>query len=322
MVVYCLKFVLRGESPRDYVDMLRSLRFPPSIKISDIPHRLASHANRTVPGFFRPHDGRLFRPSPENIRAAEEGKLILHLPWLQDVNPSTTLSPDVNGSREDVHPSTGVKDRYSLSDRFHERNSSSKPDLLRRVTLVPEINAIINTEVEEQLHNSINRSNCSLNMMSPVNHLFTMRLKLHYSNRAINEAYRARLHKTMHAHSGPNVVILLDGLGRLTVHKGKRALGMPPTKSTGKFLTTTSSTSASDTSTAASNPSTNIPNTSTVTATASTPPQGAGTSTCGMPAAPTSSPLHLLSVKATVVPGASKAAVSRFTKIEWCHIIS
>ena len=49
MVVYCLKFVLRGESPRDYADLLRSLRFPPSISISDIPDRLASHVNSTVP---------------------------------------------------------------------------------------------------------------------------------------------------------------------------------------------------------------------------------------------------------------------------------
>lgn len=48
MVVYCIKFVLRGESPRDYVDMLRSLAFPPSINISDMPHRIATHANNTM----------------------------------------------------------------------------------------------------------------------------------------------------------------------------------------------------------------------------------------------------------------------------------
>ena len=41
MVVYCIKFVLRGESPREktepYVDILRSLAFPPSINIFDMP---------------------------------------------------------------------------------------------------------------------------------------------------------------------------------------------------------------------------------------------------------------------------------------------
>ena len=30
---------------RDYADLLRSLRFPPSISICDIPERLASHVN-------------------------------------------------------------------------------------------------------------------------------------------------------------------------------------------------------------------------------------------------------------------------------------
>ena len=69
MVVYCIKFVLRGESPRDYVDMLRSLAFPPSINISDMPHHIATHANHTVPHFFRPNDGRLFPPTEENIDA-------------------------------------------------------------------------------------------------------------------------------------------------------------------------------------------------------------------------------------------------------------
>ena len=53
MVVYCIKFVLRGKSPRDYVDMLRSLALPPSINISDMPHRKATHANNTVPHFSR-----------------------------------------------------------------------------------------------------------------------------------------------------------------------------------------------------------------------------------------------------------------------------
>ena len=53
MVVYCIKFVLRGESPRDDFDMLRSLAFPPSINISDMPHRIATPANITVPHFFQ-----------------------------------------------------------------------------------------------------------------------------------------------------------------------------------------------------------------------------------------------------------------------------
>ena len=83
MVVYCIKFVLRGENPRDYVDMLRSLAFPLSINTSDMPHRIATHANRTVPHFFRPNDGRIFPPTEENIDAAKEGRLVCHLPCVR-----------------------------------------------------------------------------------------------------------------------------------------------------------------------------------------------------------------------------------------------
>ena len=51
-IVYCLKFVIRAESPRDYGDMLLSLNYPPNIVISDIPQMLARHMNIGVPFFF------------------------------------------------------------------------------------------------------------------------------------------------------------------------------------------------------------------------------------------------------------------------------
>ena len=105
-------------------------------------------------------------------------------------------------SQEEVHPVTGVTDRYSLCDRFHEKNSSSAPDILRRVTLVPELNAVINTEVEEQLHSSINRSNYTFNMMLPGNHLFMMRLKIHLSNTHIDQVYRCKLEKAICSYIG------------------------------------------------------------------------------------------------------------------------
>ena len=67
MVVYYIKLVLRGESPKEkrepYVDMLWSLAFPPSIK----------PGMRTTPRsvFFRPNNGRLFPPTEENITAVK-----------------------------------------------------------------------------------------------------------------------------------------------------------------------------------------------------------------------------------------------------------
>lgn len=82
---------------------------------------------------------------------------------------------------------------YSLFDRFHERNSMSPSNLLRQVTLVPKLNVAVNTEVEEQLHNSINCSNYSWNMMLPGNHLFMMHVKLHANNFKINKVYRKKI---------------------------------------------------------------------------------------------------------------------------------
>ena len=148
------------------MDLLRSLSFPPSISISDIPQRLAAHANNTVQDFFRPHVGKLFEPSEANINAAKEGRL-RHLHWIKGIHLPKALRYETELNGDEIHPLTGVSDRYSLSDRFHERNLSCPADFLRCVSLVPEINAVINTEVEEQLHNVINRANYSFNMMLP-----------------------------------------------------------------------------------------------------------------------------------------------------------
>ena len=216
MVVYCIKFVLRGESPRDYVDMLRSLKYPPSISISDIPQRLAAHANSTISRFFRPNEGRLFPPTEDNIASAKEGSLICHLPWVQGAIIPRAFRFGSQEFEEELHPVTGVSERYSLFDRFHERNSTSPSHLLRRV---PELNVVVNTEVEEQLHNSINRSNYSFNMMLPGNHLFMMRLKLHSSNTKINQVYRKKLETVFRAHLGPHTSLLSDERGILILQR-------------------------------------------------------------------------------------------------------
>lgn len=226
MVVYCIKFVLRGESPRDYVDLLRSLAFPPSVSISDMPQHLAAHANRTVSNFFRPHVGRLFAPSEANINAAKEGRLMRHLHWVKGMNVPKASPCATETKGDEIHPVTGVSDRYSLNDRFHERNSSCPPDLLRRVSLVPEITAVVNTEVEEQLHSVINRSNYSFNTMLPGNHLFIMHLKMHMNNVRINEAYILRLEKATRVHTGPSRCLQCHANGMLRLQTiSKKWLG-------------------------------------------------------------------------------------------------
>ena len=130
--------------------------------------------------------------------------MVLHLPWVQGLNILKTFQFSFGGekSQEEVHPATGVTDRYSVCDHFHEKNLSSAPDIPRRVMLVPELKTVINTEVEEQLHNNINRSNYTFHMMLPGNHLFMMRHKIHLSNTHIDQVYRCKLEKVIRSYTG------------------------------------------------------------------------------------------------------------------------
>lgn len=162
----------------------------------------------------------LFDSTEDNLQAAEQGLLVKSLPWLQDDGAlHAMISTDDEGAAN-IHPMTGVTDRYCLSDRFHERNSGERSALLRRVTLVPELNGLINTEVEEQLHSSIGRSNYCLNAMKPSNHLFMMRLKLHHNNSEINDEFKARIEKTFSAQTGYPVQTEVDVMGRLVLRRG------------------------------------------------------------------------------------------------------
>lgn len=60
-VVYSLKFNLRAESPRDFVDLLLSWQHMPNVTIYDFARGLATHANLPVPSSlpFQPYEGRL-----------------------------------------------------------------------------------------------------------------------------------------------------------------------------------------------------------------------------------------------------------------------
>ena len=132
------------KKPERLRGLAATLAFPPS----NMPPRLAAHANHTIPHFFTPHDGRLFSPSENNINAAKEGRLGQHLPWVKGASLPKALSFGSELNEDNVHPVTGISNRYSLWDHFHEINSSCPTDLLRPVTLVSELNTI-NTYVPD-----------------------------------------------------------------------------------------------------------------------------------------------------------------------------
>ena len=124
-VVYGLKFVLRAESPRDYVDLLLSMKYLPNVVISDMANLIARQGNDRSPGMFSPNDGMITEPTKDNITRAENDDLVVHFPWLRDECPIEENNNSVG------HPVSGSSVHLCLFDRFHERNVKGKREILR-----------------------------------------------------------------------------------------------------------------------------------------------------------------------------------------------
>lgn len=206
-VVYSLKCNLRAESPRDFVDLLFSWKHMPNIIIYDFARGLATHANLRAPESIpiHPHEGRLAEPTQENITLARSGNLKVSLPWLEEKKSAS----DPQG-----HPLTGSSDHYILSDRFHENNTKDSRDVLRKITIVPQLAGKINSQVAEQLFSKMRKNNYFLNMSQPSTHLFQMRTIIHHYNENKNNKVRTRLMKTF----GSKLVMNMHGqavLGKL-----------------------------------------------------------------------------------------------------------
>lgn len=161
--MYSVKFNIRAESPRDYVDLLLSWKHFPNITLYDYPSGLARHANHRAHQVFHPFDGRLLNPSDENIKKASENRLELILPWLNHKKEPA----DLGG-----HPITGSSDRYALCDVFHQNNSKDDRNLLRKIGHVPELAGKIKSQTAEQLFAEMKKKNYFLNMMKPSSHIF------------------------------------------------------------------------------------------------------------------------------------------------------
>ncbi|XP_034077664.1 uncharacterized protein LOC117549689 [Gymnodraco acuticeps] len=178
-VVYSLKFNLRAESPRDFTDLLLSWKHLPNASIYDFARGLATHANLRIPASlpFKPHEGRLAASTHDNITAAQNNKLKVSLPWITQM----LKTPD-----EDGQPLTGSSNHYVLYDKFHEGNTKDPQELLRRINLVPELQAWLNSQVAEQLFSSMRKNNYFLNNMAPSTHIFLMRNIIHHRNNNTN----------------------------------------------------------------------------------------------------------------------------------------
>lgn len=179
-VVYSIKFNLRAESPRDFADLLLSWKHIPNVSIYDFARGLATHGNLRVPTDipFHPHEGRLAEPTPESISSAKQGKLKVSRPWLFE---------KTDNSSSKGHPITGSSEHYVLYDKLHESNTKDPQDVLRRISLVPELQGWLNSQIGDQFFASLRKNNYFLNNMAPSTHIFIMRNIVHHKNTSTNQ---------------------------------------------------------------------------------------------------------------------------------------
>ncbi|KAK3750603.1 hypothetical protein QZH41_014185, partial [Actinostola sp. cb2023] len=185
-VCYGIKWLVRQEGARDHVDLIRSLAHQPNFVVVDFANQVAAHGNKRYPGMFSPYDGRVLPATVENIYLAKLDKVSLDMPWVSSAYRGESWSPpSIEGGRE-CHPTSGSNSYYCLFDTFHEDNSSSDKDLLRRTRCVKQLEGWFCTEVMEHLNNIMNKNNYFTTQMSATNAIFVQRLAMELSNEEKN----------------------------------------------------------------------------------------------------------------------------------------
>ena len=200
-VVYYLKFLLRSESSRDYVDGLLSMEHLPNITVIDMAHIVANHALTSRKedvikyGYdengilFKPYNGRVADPeNPENVANAIENRLEVSFPWICKHHQSKIVRNDARKECHQVRPVTEKDIRLCLFDRFHESNISSESESLRKIGCFLELNRMFNSEVE-QLHVKFDSNKKFLNMLTSINHIYLFRSIIDYHNNNKNSNF-------------------------------------------------------------------------------------------------------------------------------------
>ena len=229
-VTYAFKCLLKAESSRDVRDILISLRYPPNVVISDVPHLVTSIVNRSVPNFFMPHNGCVAEPTESNIDKVKKGRFEqLSFPNLNNRFEPARSGLNLTGSV--MHPITLLTRRWSLYDKFHQGNSKDPTNVMRRTELIKELNGVV-TETAEQLNNFISRKTYFLDSMSPIHHQLMLKLVLAERNNRRNEIVQKDIESLLQFGS-----LAQDEYGRLCIKPGSSAsisdesLGSPASSS-------------------------------------------------------------------------------------------
>ncbi|XP_071950565.1 uncharacterized protein [Antedon mediterranea] len=207
-IVYGVKFLLLAESPRDYVDLIMSLAKQPPIIVCDIPQMVSRHGNRRTDGvMFQPNEGRFVEPTEENIKAAKEGTLQVHLKTLDDVYPN--MNP--------TSVTVDTKATLCLFNTFHQFDTKMEREVLRKVCLCPQLKGMLNSQVAEQLH----RSRDFLNSMNPSSHIFSVLNILDSNNTSLNQIYVSNMKKVFKKE------IIIDDCSKAVIDTQSHVIPMP-----------------------------------------------------------------------------------------------
>jgi hypothetical protein len=197
--------------------MLASLAHKPTMFVCDMPSHVAQHGNKRFPTMFSPFDGRFSAPTEDNIALAKKDELHIDIPCLDPASWRMHRAEHEYSKRP--HPLTGSYSHFCSYDRFHQHNSKKAKEWLRRLDSVLQLRGKINSQVVEELFSQIQRSRFFLNQMSPINHIFIVRLMLHLRNEELNEATKDAMLKRLL----PGTALFYDDSQRVVV-KGLYAI--------------------------------------------------------------------------------------------------
>ena len=186
-----------AESPRDYVDGFPSLAYIPNIAVVDMARIVVKHATSTRKddakyygkgdkegNIFNPFNDEVADPEEQNlVQKAKEDNLHVSFPWIakQEQQKNETCTESV------THPVTGSHVHLCLFDKFHEQNTTSKIEVLRRIGNISELNGKFNSEIQEQFHLKFHNNKKFLNIIQPATHIYLFRLIINHHDNQLTE---------------------------------------------------------------------------------------------------------------------------------------
>jgi len=198
-IIYGFKVLLRGESVRDHVDLLLSLKHMPNIVINDMPGMTAKHGNHRQTNLFHPFEGRFAENTDINIERLKNGTLEVSLPFLQQLytTQKAAVSTELSIQSTNVHPVTKASEVYCAVDRFHSKNIKTDADKLRDVKIVKELCGHVNSQVQEQFFSQLRKDIYFLNSLSPAKFMSLLRLILHFHNVELRRQQMQRVERLL-----------------------------------------------------------------------------------------------------------------------------